>query len=85
MRGKSTRKKQKELRMQTLEWIRINGRKRDRIRFGEETKPLIVGEEGKCSCGVQRGMYHRSSCIWEQCPGCNGVAVECSCEYWIDK
>jgi len=52
-----------------------------RIRFGDETYPMVTPGDGLCSCcTAARQQLHEPLCEREQCPVCKLQVMSCDCD-----
>ena len=70
---------------QRLAIYRVGGRNIARLRFGEETNPMITPGHGLCQCcSTARGQFHEPLCEREQCPVCRQQVMSCDCPILTD-
>jgi hypothetical protein len=56
-----------------------------RIRFGQETYPMVTPGSGLCPCcSAARGQMHEPLCEREQCPVCKQQVMSCDCDILPD-
>jgi hypothetical protein len=56
-----------------------------RIRFGNETYPMVTQGEGLCPCcSAAHGQCHEPLCEREQCPVCKRQVMSCDCDISTD-
>jgi hypothetical protein len=56
-----------------------------RIRFGDETYPMVTPGDGLCSCcSAARRQLHEPLCEREQCPVCRLQVMSCNCGIFPD-
>jgi hypothetical protein len=67
---------------QQIKTVKINGKRRRRIKYGDESPPWpLVGPRPCHDCYAVVGQYHCDGCDSEQCPGCRGQRLGCpSCK-----
>jgi hypothetical protein len=67
---------------QQLKTIKIHGKRKRRIRYGNELPPWPRSAQRPChDCYAVAGQYHCDGCDFEQCPGCHGQRLGCpSCD-----
>jgi hypothetical protein len=64
---------------------RTNGSLVPRIRFGDETYPMVTPGAGLCLCCCSaRGQLHEPLCEREQCPVCKQQVMSCDCDILPD-
>jgi hypothetical protein len=73
-----------ELAQKTI-YYRTNSSLVLRIRFGEETYPMVTPGTGVCPCcSAARGQFHEPLCEREQCPVCRQQVMSCDCDIYPD-
>src|SRR5580765_1202124 len=56
-----------------------------RIRFGDETYPMVTQGLRLCPCcSAARGRCHAPLCEREQCPVCKQQMMSCDCDFLTD-
>ena len=71
---------------QTLTHYQSEDGLRLRIRFGEETYPMVTHGSGLCPCcDAARSQLHEPLCEREQCPRCRQQVMSCDCDYLPDN
>lgn len=58
-----------------------DGRKLERVRYGQEDEDWGADRHRCHDCGVARGEIHLASCDAERCPVCGGQSIGCECDY----
>jgi protein-tyrosine phosphatase len=67
-------------------FYRVNDRVVPRIRFGDETYPMVTPGNGLCSCCyAASGQLHEPLCEREQCPVCKLQVMSCDCDILTDN
>jgi hypothetical protein len=70
---------------QRLAFYRVSGRDIARLRFGDETNPMVTPGQGLCQCCLAaRGQFHEPLCEREQCPVCRQQVMSCDCPILTD-
>ena len=70
---------------QSLAFYRVDGRNVSRLRFGEETFPMVTAGHGLCECcSAARSQFHEPLCEREQCPICEQQVLSCDCSIDCD-
>lgn len=67
---------------QQIKTVRLNGKRRRRIKYGDELPPWPKAGLRPChDCYAVVGQYHCDGCDFEQCPSCHGQLLGCpSCK-----
>ena len=66
-------------------FYRTNNSRVLRIRFGQETYPMVAPGSNLCPCcSTVRGQLHEPLCEREQCPICKQQVMSCDCGIFTD-
>lgn len=64
---------------QAIKYYEINGRKIERVKYGEEEHDWKADIKPCHDCCAIKGEFHVLGCDVEQCPQCKGQAIDCGC------
>ncbi len=70
---------------QTQDHYIVDGRRYERVRYGDEADDWGADTVPCHDCGVIKGEFHVISCDVERCPGCGAQALGCDCTYHVDE
>lgn len=63
-----------------IAFVTVNGKRYERIKFGDD-KDLLQQLYSRCGdCGAKRGFYHHVGCDCEACPVCGKQLISCECD-----